>query len=412
MKKRFKQIISLVMAVTLLCGNLNVVLAEAVTDGAEVQAVTTDTNEGTTDSTASDTGAGTDASTGTDASAGTDAGTGADASTGTDAGTSTDASAGTDAGTGTDSSASTGAGTDAGTGTDSSASTGADTTAEVSDSTDAVVITENDKPYLALGSDLTEEQKNTVLGYMGIDPAALENYDVVYINNQEEHQYLDSYMDSSAIGTKSLSSVVITKADKGSGINISTYNINYCTVGMYKNALATAGVTDANIIVAGPFQLSGTAALVGIFKAYEEMTGNQIEEEIVDAALNELVTTGELNKSIDGDPESVEALIAELKEKLANGDLDTEEDIREAINELAKKYELSLSEDDIKTLIELIDALKGLDLDWDSIANQAASWADKLGVDIDSIDKEAAMGLFEKIKEVVKSIWEKIKSIF
>ena len=396
MKKRLKQIISLVMAVTLLCGNLNVVLAEEVTDGAEVQAVTTDTNEGAADSTASDTGAGTDASTGTDASAGTDAGTGADASTGTDAGTSTDASAGTDAGTGTD----------------SSASTGANTTAEVSDSTDAVVITENDKPYLALGSDLTEEQKNTVLGYMGIDPAALENYDVVYINNQEEHQYLDSYMDSSAIGTKSLSSVVITKADKGSGINISTYNINYCTVGMYKNALATAGVTDANIIVAGPFQLSGTAALVGIFKAYEEMTGNQIEEEIVDAALNELVTTGELNKSIDGDPESVEALIAELKEKLANGDLDTEEDIREAINELAKKYELSLSEDDIKTLIELIDALKGLDLDWDSIANQAASWADKLGVDLDSIDKEAAMGLFEKIKEIVKSIWEKIKSIF
>ena len=189
-------------------------------------------------------------------------------------------------------------------------------------------------------------------------------------------------------------------------------NINYCTVGMYKNALATAGVTDANIIVAGPFQLSGTAALVGIFKAYEEMTGNQIEEEIVDAALNELVTTGELNKSIDGDPESVEALIAELKEKLANGDLDTEEDIREAINELAKKYELSLSEDDIKTLIELIYALKGLDLDWDSIANQAESWADKLGVDLDSIDKEAAMGLFEKIKEIVKSIWEKIKSIF
>lgn len=405
MKKKLKQIISLVMAVTLLCGNLNVVFAEEVTDGAEVQAVTTDTNEGAadtaeTDSTASDTSVATDANAGTDASAGTDAGTGTDSSTSTDASTGTGAGAGTDAGTGTDSSASTGA------------DTGASTTAEVSDSTDAVVITENDKPYLALGSDLTDEQKNTVLGYMGIDPAALENYDVVYINNQEEHQYLDSYMDSSAIGTKSLSSVVITKADKGSGINISTYNINYCTVGMYKNALATAGVTDANIIVAGPFQLSGTAALVGIFKAYEEMTGNQIEEEIVDAALNELVTTGELNKSIDGDPESVEALIAELKEKLANGDLDTEEDIRDAINELAKKYELSLSEDDIKTLIELIDALKGLDLDWDSIANQAASWADKLGVDLDSIDKEAAIGIFEKIKEIVKSIWDKIKSIF
>lgn len=219
-------------------------------------------------------------------------------------------------------------------------------------------------------------------------------------------------MDSSAIGTKSLSSVVITKADAGSGINISTYNINYCTVGMYKNALATAGVTDANIIVAGPFQLSGTAALVGIFKAYEEMTGDNLDEEVVDAALNELVTTGELNQSIDGDSDSVEALIAELKQKLANGELSTDEDIRAAIDELAKKYDLSLSEDDIKTLIDLINALKGLDLDWDSIANQAKSWADKLGVDFNNIDKEAAAGFFQKVVEVVKSIWEKIKSIF
>ena len=56
---------------------------------------------------------------------------------------------------------------------------------------------------------------------------------------------------------------------------------------MYKNALATAGVTDANIIVAGPFQLSGTAALVGIFKAYEEMTGDNLDEEVVDAEKND-----------------------------------------------------------------------------------------------------------------------------
>lgn len=36
---------------------------------------------------------------------------------------------------------------------------------------DNVVIKENDKPYLALGADLSEDQKNTVLSLMGIDPA-------------------------------------------------------------------------------------------------------------------------------------------------------------------------------------------------------------------------------------------------
>lgn len=360
--QRIKQITSLVLAAALLCGSVNTAFATETADPETDAAI-----EGTTDD--------------------------------SDAGVVTTSDESAD--TAVDTAGSTTADTTAGS-----------TTADTADTTDQVVITENDKPYLALGADLTEAQRNTVLGYMGIDPAALGNYDVVYINNQEEHSYLDSYMDSSAIGTKSLSSVVITKADAGSGINISTYNINYCTVGMYKNALATAGVTDANIIVAGPFQLSGTAALVGIFKAYEEMTGDNLDEEVVDAALNELVTTGELNQSIDGDSDSVEALIAELKQKLANGELGTDEDIRAAIDELAKKYDLSLSEDDIKTLIDLINALKGLDLDWDSIANQAKSWADKLGVDFNNIDKEAAAGFFQKVVEVVKSIWEKIKSIF
>ena len=277
---------------------------------------------------------------------------------------------------------------------------------------DKVEISKDDKPYLALGEDLSKDQRKTVLKYMGISEKDLDKYEVVYVNNEEEHKYLDEYISSSAIGTHSLSSVVITQAEKGQGLKLSVYNVNYCTVGMYKNALATAGVTDANIIVAGPFQLSGTAALVGIFKAYEEMTGDNLDEEVVDAALNELVTTGELNQSIDGDSDSVEALIAELKQKLANGELSTDEDIRAAIDELAKKYDLSLSEDDIKTLIDLINALKGLDLDWDSIANQAKSWADKLGVDFNNIDKEAAAGFFQKVVEVVKSIWEKIKSIF
>ena len=79
---------------------------------------------------------------------------------------------------------------------------------------DNVTIQADDKPYLALGADLTDAQKNTVLSLMGIDPANLGNYDVVYTTNAEEHQYLDSYISSSQIGSKSWSSVVIVKRDK------------------------------------------------------------------------------------------------------------------------------------------------------------------------------------------------------
>mgnify|MGYP001295824728 CR=1 FL=1 len=102
---------------------------------------------------------------------------------------------------------------------------------------DNVEIKKDDKPYLALGADLSDDQKNTVLSLMGIDPANLANYNVTYVTNAQEHQYLDSYVDSSKIGSKSWSSVVIVKRKKGNGLNISTNNITYCTVGMYKNAL-------------------------------------------------------------------------------------------------------------------------------------------------------------------------------
>ena len=205
---------------------------------------------------------------------------------------------------------------------------------------DNVTIQADDKPYLALGADLTDAQKNTVLSLMGIDPANLGNYDVVYTTNAEEHQYLDSYISSSQIGSKSWSSVVIVKRDKGNGLNISTRNINYCTVGMYKNALTTAGITDADIIVAGPQEISGTAALVGVFKAYQEMTGETINADIIDASLNELVVTGQLEQSIAGlSDEEVEEFIAYIKSVIAQNDLKDEASINQAIDDACSKYD-------------------------------------------------------------------------
>ncbi len=271
---------------------------------------------------------------------------------------------------------------------------------------DNVVIDENDKPYLCLGADLTPEQRSKVLGFMGIELTDFDKYDVVYVNNDEEHKYLDSYISSSEIGTRSLSSVLITKDDKGAGLSISTHNINYCTVGMYKNALATAGITDAKIIVAGPSPISGTAALVGTFKAYEEMTGKTLNEDVVDASLDELVTTGELNESIDGDSQDIEAMIADLKQQLADGKLETEEQIKEAIKDAAKDYDLKLSDDDISKLTDLLMKLKDADIDWDSVINQASDWASKLG------DKISDPGFWQKVGDFFAELWDKIKSIF
>lgn len=280
---------------------------------------------------------------------------------------------------------------------------------EATEQGDNVVITEEDKPYLALGADLTADQQHKVLSYMGIEASDFDQYDVVYVNNEEEHKYLDAYIPSKQIGTKSLSSVLISLTDKGSGVKVSTYNINYCTAGMYKNALATAGIEDANVIVAGPCELSGTAALVGTFEAYQKMTGETLDESVVDAAMDELVTTGELEQSIDGDSEDVEAMIADLKSKIASGDLDTPEKIQAAIEKAADEYNLKLSDEDKEKIAKLLEKLKGLDLNWDSIANQASEWADKLQ---ESISSGGLQSIGQAISDFFAKIIDAIKSLF
>ena len=277
----------------------------------------------------------------------------------------------------------------------------------VDENNDDVEIKKSDKPYLALGADLSEQQRSTVLSLMGIDAANLENYDVVYITNSEEHQYLDSYIESSKIGTRSLSSVVIVKRDKGNGLNISTKNISYCTVGMYKNALATAGITDADIIVAGPTPISGTAALVGIFKAYEEMTGEAVQENVVDTALNELVVTGKLEDSIQGlTDEEVEEFIAYIKSVIAKKNLTDEASINEVIDEACSKYGVTLSDDERQMIIDLLLKITSMGIDLSGLVDYASSLYNSFK------NGESSSGVMSSVGTFVKNIFSAVGNFF
>lgn len=266
-------------------------------------------------------------------------------------------------------------------------------------------ITKEDKPYLSLGGNLTEEQRNTVLQLMGIDPSELSEYDVIYTTIDEEYQYLGNYLSSDTIGKRSLSSVVVVKREQGHGINITTKNISYCTVGMYKNALITAGITDADIIVAAPFPISGTGALVGTMKAYAVMTGEEVSEENMDAALNELVVTGDLADTI-GDSEQVEEFIAYLKQQIVERGLKSEEDIRVLIKEAGKKFNISLNEEQIRDIVALLQKIGNLDLDIDTLVSQARDLYDRIA------DIGRSTGFFDKIAEFFRAILDFFKNLF
>lgn len=282
--------------------------------------------------------------------------------------------------------------------------TGVDTGALEQEGEVTEPITKEDKPYLALGANLTEAQQATVLELLGINPAELGDYDVIYVTNEEEHQYLGEYVSADKIGTRSLSSVLIVKREKGNGINITTKNISYCTIGMYKNALITAGITDADVIVAGPTPISGTAALVGALKAYSAMTGEEVSEESIDAALNELVLTGDI-AGILGDSETAEELLAYLKQVIIENGLETEEDMQEAIEDACDEFGITLNQDEIDQLISLLMKIKDLDLDLDTVMSQAKDLYDKLA----SMD---AGGFIDKVIEFFKSIIDFFKNLF
>ena len=266
-------------------------------------------------------------------------------------------------------------------------------------------ITKEDRPYLSLGANLSEEQRATVLELLGINPAELSEYDVIYTTIDEEYRYLGAYLSSDIIGTGSLSSVLVVKRDPGNGINITTKNISHCTIGMYKNALITAGLTDADIIVAAPFPVSGTAALVGAMKAYAVMTGEEVSEESMDAALNELVLTGDLAESI-GDSKQVEEFIAYLKQQIVENHLETEEEIRAAIEEACDKLDIVLSESEIQQVISLLQKIGSLDLDIDSIMNQAKDLYDRIA------GYAEENGFWDKIVAFFNAIIDFFKNLF
>lgn len=265
-----------------------------------------------------------------------------------------------------------------------------------------------EKTYLSLGADLKESEKAIVLDLLDVEEEDLREYTLGEVTNAEEHEYLDDYLSASVIGSRALSSVLVEIEDEGEGIDVETSNITYCTSGMYRNALATAGVENASIKVAGPFNITGTAALVGVMKAYEKMTGEAISEESKDAATNELVTTGELAENI-GDSDDAEALIALVKKKVVEGNLKSEEDIMNAVEEAADQLEIKLSEEDRQLILELMDKIKNLDIDMDQLKEQAKVVYDKLvdmGIDVKS------KSFWQSVKEIIDKVIDGISSLF
>ena len=256
-----------------------------------------------------------------------------------------------------------------------------------------------------IGADLSDEQVEAVYGMFGIRRGdAIE----LKMTNAEERTYLEGYVDNSLIGTRSISCVYVELLPEGSGMSVTTSNINWCTGEMYISALATAGITDANIVVAAPFEVSGTAALSGVYKAYEDMTGKKLDDLAKLVSTQELTVTGELAAQI-GAMDST-AIVNELKLMLDVTQTMSDDEIRAEIREIASRYNVNLTNTQVEQLLSLCRSLEGLDAD--SLKARVQEVQNTLQKVSDA--KTKVVGFVQGVKKVVDSIsgfFDKIKDI-
>lgn len=259
---------------------------------------------------------------------------------------------------------------------------------------------------VSLGADLTQEQREQMLNFMNVNP---EEVNIIEVTNQEEANYLKDTAAANQIGSRAISSAYVEELKKGQGIQVQTHNITWVSEDMYENALVTAGVKDAKIIAAAPFKVSGTAALTGIMKAFETITGEKLDENAKKIANEEMVVTGELGEEL-GNKEDASELVKRVKEEVIERGVTDPEEIKKIIVEIQHDLNINLNEEQIQKLIQLMDKIKGINIDVNTLKEQVS----QIGQKVKNVaeNNEEVKGILGKITDFVKKLLDAILNIF
>ena len=256
---------------------------------------------------------------------------------------------------------------------------------------------------VTIGTNLTEQQRQEVLQYFG----ANDNAQIIDVDISEERQYLSGKVPDAQIGNSTNSCAMITYTTKGSGVNVTTHNINYVTPDAYKSAIITAGINDADVKITAPIEVSGTGALTGIMKAYEVSTGDTISEDVKQAATQELVTNSELGQEI-GD-EQANDLINTIKQEIADNAPQNEEEAQSLLDRVLSELGITLTDEQYQQLLDLINQFSQLDINWDSIADSVSGL---IGQASDYLHSEEGQGFLAKLQAWVNSFFDWFRGLF
>ena len=111
---------------------------------------------------------------------------------------------------------------------------------------------------VTIGVNNSPQQKETILKYFGVNENEVE---VISVNNQEERQYLEGIATEAQIGTKTYSCAYVQPTSSG-GINVKTANLTWLTSATVASTLTTAGLKNADVVLASAIPASGTGIFI------------------------------------------------------------------------------------------------------------------------------------------------------
>ncbi len=257
---------------------------------------------------------------------------------------------------------------------------------------------------VTLGADLSDEQRTLILNYFNVNENEVE---IVTVNNEDEHHYLDGIATPQQIGTHTYSCTYIEPTHEG-GIHIKTVNLNWVTCEMIRNALVTSGITNCNVVCAAPKEMSGTGALTGIFKAYETVTDEKLDETKVELASQELVETMELSEDIGQDEATT--LMSTVKEEVIVQGLTSTEEISESLETYLENNKIELTDEQKDALIQLMLDISKQEYSVDDVKNAYQDIKETVQTVKDTT--EEAMNFFERIWNWITTTWQKITGTY
>ncbi|HBI91509.1 MAG TPA: DUF1002 domain-containing protein [Terrisporobacter glycolicus] len=265
---------------------------------------------------------------------------------------------------------------------------------------------------VTIGVNNTTEQRQKIFSYFGVKENEVQ---VLEVNNKEEREYLGGVATEAQLGTKTYSCSYVEPTNSG-GINVKTANITWVTSSMVASTLSTAGMTNANAVIAAVFPVSGTGALTGVMKAFEDASGKKLDEDKKELASEELITTGDLGDKIGQGKigqDKATGVVNDIKaEVIKNGTSDATQ-IADIINNVTNNYNVTLTDAQIKQLTDLMEKIAAQKYDYNSMKQTLNNVSDVVQDNLkEAGEKVGDSGIMDSVGGLFSSIGDWFSNLF